>query len=116
MIHRVITRINKLKNVARYEHFLKATCWNTVVIDEAHNATDASVPKSHLSYRLARLPSHRTGSLLLITATPHNEKLETFGRLISMLDLSDIPDLALTVYTAEDIKDFFLLRFKEEAG
>jgi len=52
--------------------------------------------------------------LLLTTATPHNGKKETFGRLISLLDPSAIPDPRLREYSADDIKDFFLMRFKED--
>ena len=112
--HRVIISIDTLKNVARFEHFLKDAYWDVVVIDEAHNVAGASVPERHLSHRLARLLSRRTDSLLLTTATPHNGKRETFGRLISLLDPSTIPDPALKEYTAEDIKGFFLMRFKED--
>ena len=52
--------------------------------------------------------------LLLTTATPHNGKKETFGRLISLLDPSAIPDPRFREYSADDIKDFFLMRFKED--
>ena len=52
----------------------------------------ASVPERHLSHRLARLLSRQTDSMLLTTATPHNGQRETFGRLISLLDPSAIPD------------------------
>ena len=112
--HRVIISIDTLKNVARYEHFLKDTRWDVVIIDEAHNVAGASIPERHLSYRLARLLSRRTDSMLLTTATPHNGKKETFGRLISLLDPSAIPDPAFKEYNAEDIQDFFLMRFKED--
>ncbi len=112
--HRVIISIDTLKNVARYEHFLKDTRWDVVVIDEAHNVAGASIPERHLSNRLARLLSRRADSLVLTTATPHNGKRETFGRLISLLDPSAIPDPNLREYTADDIKDFFLMRFKED--
>ncbi len=88
VFHRVIISIDTLKNVARYEHFLKNTRWDVVIIDEAHNVAGASIPERHLSYRLARLLARRTDSMLLTTATPHNGKKETFGRLISLLDPS----------------------------
>ena len=52
--------------------------------------------------------------MLLTTATPHNGKRETFGRLISLLDPSAIPDPKHREYTAEDIAGFFLMRFKED--
>ena len=112
--HRVIISIDTLKNVARFEHFLQDTHWDAVIIDEAHNVAGASVPDKHLSYRLARLLSRKTDSMLLTTATPHNGKKDTFGRLISLLDPSAIPDPDLKEYTAEDIQDFFLMRFKED--
>jgi len=84
--HRVIISLDTLKNVGRYEHFLKDTRWDVVVIDEAHNVAGASIPERNLSYRLARVLSRHTDSMLLTTATPHNGKRETFGRLISLLD------------------------------
>ncbi|MCD6269491.1 MAG: DEAD/DEAH box helicase family protein, partial [Deltaproteobacteria bacterium] len=111
---RVIISIDTLKNVARYEHFLKGTHWDMVVIDEAHNVAGASVPERNLSYRLARQLSRRADSVLLTTATPHNGKRETFGRLISLLDPSVIPDPNFKNYSKDDIKSFFLMRFKED--
>jgi SNF2 family DNA or RNA helicase len=112
--HRIIISIDTLKNVGSYRHFLENTRWDCVVIDEAHNVAGASVPERHLAYRLARLLSRRTDSMLLTTATPHNGKRETFGRLISLLDPSAIPDPDFKEYSAEDIKGFFLMRFKED--
>jgi SNF2 family DNA or RNA helicase len=112
--HRVIISIDTLKNVGTYRHFLEQTRWDCVVIDEAHNVAGASVPERHLSYRLARLLARRTDSMLLTTATPHNGKRETFGRLITLLDPSAIPDPELKEYDAQDIKGFFLMRFKED--
>lgn len=111
---RVIISIDTLKNVARYEHFLKDTHWDVVIIDEAHNVAGASVPERHQSYRLARLLSRYADSMLLTTATPHNGKKETFGRLISLLDPSAIPDPDFKEYDRDDIKNFFLMRFKED--
>lgn len=112
--HRVIISIDTLKNVGSYRHFLEKTRWDCVVIDEAHNVAGASVPERHLSYRLARLLSRRTDSMLLTTATPHNGRRETFARLIALLDPSAIPDPDMREYTADDIKGFFFMRFKED--
>lgn len=112
--HRLIISLDTLKNVARYEHFLRDARWDVVVIDEAHNVAGASVPERHLSYRLARLLSNQTESMLLTTATPHNGKRETFGRLINLLDPAAIPDPYLREYTAEHVANFFLMRFKED--
>jgi hypothetical protein len=85
-----------------------------VVIDEAHNVAAAANPEKQLNYRLARLLSRRTDSMLLTTATPHNGRRETFGRLITLLDWSAIPDPKLREYGPDDIAPFFLMRFKED--
>ena len=103
-----------MKNIGSYRHFLESTHWDVVVIDEAHNVAGASVPERNLSYRLARMLARKTHSLLLTTATPHNGQRETFGRLITLLDPSAIPDPELKLYEADDIKSFFLMRFKED--
>lgn len=112
--HRIIISMDTLKNVGHYRHFLENTRWDCVVIDEAHNVAGASVPDRNLSLRLAKMLSRRTDSMLLTTATPHNGKRETFGRLISLLDPSAIPDPEFREYSAEDIKGFFFMRFKED--
>ena len=112
--HRVIISTDTLKDAGRYRHFLEEARWDMVVIDEAHNVAGASVPENHQAHRLARLLSRRTDSILLTTATPHNGKRETFGRLISLLDPSTIPDPRYREYDAEDIRGFYLMRFKED--
>ncbi|WP_335987536.1 DEAD/DEAH box helicase [Spongiibacter tropicus] len=112
--HRIIMSIDTLKDIGRYSHFLEDTRWDAVVIDEAHNVSGGTNPEKHLSYRLARRLSRRTNSMILTTATPHNGKRETFGRLISLLDPSAIPDPKLKEYEAADIKPFFMMRFKED--
>lgn len=112
--HRIIISMDTLKNVARYEHFLQRTHWDVVVIDEAHNVAAASNPERNYSYRLARVLSQRCDAMLLTTATPHNGRRETFGRLISLLDPAAIPDPKLREYDPEDVRGFFMMRFKED--
>jgi ERCC4-related helicase len=112
--HRIIISIDTLKDIGRYAHFLENIRWDLVVIDEAHNVAGGTNPEKHLSYRLARRLARRTNSMLLTTATPHNGKRETFGRLISLLDPSAVPDPQLKEYEASDIAPFFLMRFKED--
>ena len=111
---RIIISIDTLKDIGRYSHFLENTRWDVVVIDEAHNVSGGTNPEKHLSYRLARRLSRRTNSMILTTATPHNGKRETFGRLISLLDPSAVPDPNLQEYEAKDIAPFFMMRFKED--
>jgi superfamily II DNA or RNA helicase len=106
--------MDTLKDAARYRHFLEETRWDVVIIDEAHNVAGASSPEANKSYKLARLLSKRCENLLLTTATPHNGKPETFGRLISLLDPAIISDPELKSYRAEELEGYFLMRFKED--
>ena len=112
--HRIIISMDTLKDVGRYRHFLESTRWDVVVIDEAHNVAGATNPDRNYSYRLARMLSRRADSMILTTATPHNGRKETFGRLIALLDPSAIPDPSYRQYAASDIAPFFLMRFKED--
>ncbi|MBM9592367.1 DEAD/DEAH box helicase family protein [Leptospira sp. 201903075] len=112
--HRVIMSLDTLKQQGKYEKFLLDTKWDVVVIDEAHNVAGASKVASNLSYRLARNLASRTTHLLLTTATPHNGKRETFARLLSLVDPASISDPEMKDYTAEEISDHFLMRFKED--
>lgn len=114
VFYKIIISIDTVKDIGRYRHFLEQTKWDVVIIDEAHNVAGASVPEKNKSYRLARLLARRADNLILTTATPHNGKPETFGRLISLLDPSAIADPELKTYAAEEIKDYFLMRFKED--
>ncbi|NBW42061.1 helicase, partial [bacterium] len=113
IFQRVIISIDTLKT-SQYRHFLEKTKWDVVVIDEAHNVAGASVPERHLSHKLAQLLANTAENLLLTTATPHNGKARTFGQLISLLEPSAIADPNLTEYSADDIKPYFLMRFKED--
>ncbi|MCB0331492.1 MAG: DEAD/DEAH box helicase, partial [Bdellovibrionales bacterium] len=113
IFQRVIISIDTLKT-AQYRHFLEKTRWDVVVIDEAHNVAGASVPERHLSHKLAQLLATTAENLILTTATPHNGKARTFGQLISLLEPSAIADPNLTTYSAEDIKPYFMMRFKED--
>lgn len=112
--HRIIISMDTLKDVGRYRHFLENTRWDVVVIDEAHNVAGATNLERNYSHRLARLLSRKADSMILTTATPHNGRRETFGRLISLLDPSAIPDPTYRQYVPEDIAPFFLMRFKED--
>ncbi|MBK8397783.1 MAG: DEAD/DEAH box helicase [Leptospiraceae bacterium] len=112
--HKAILSIDTLKQSIKYEHFLEEINWDIVIIDEAHNVAGASGIQKNESYRLARLLSKKAKHFLLTTATPHNGKKETFGRLLSLVDPSSMPDPNMEIYDVEDIRDHFVMRFKEE--
>lgn len=78
---RVIVSIDTLKS-PKYRAQLEKVRWDAVVIDEVHNATNAST----LNNELARMLAPTTEALLLASATPHNGRHESFAELLRLLD------------------------------
>lgn len=78
---RVIVSMDTLKS-AKYKAQLERVRWDAIVIDEIHNATNASTQNNEL----ARLLAPTTEALLLASATPHNGKAESFEEILSLLD------------------------------
>lgn len=78
---RVIVSMDTLKS-AKYRAQLERVRWDAIVMDEIHNATNAST----LNNELARLLAPTTEALLLASATPHNGKAESFEEILSLLD------------------------------
>lgn len=78
-------------NKDRFEDLLMAN-WDLVVIDEAHRlgGTTDQVARFKLGQGLAESAQY----LLLLTATPHQGKTDSFYRLVSLLDKTEFPDFA----------------------
>ena len=78
-------------NRDRFEDLLAAN-WDLVVIDEAHRlgGTTDQVARFKLGQGLAESARY----LLLLTATPHQGKTDSFHRLVSLLDKTEFPDFA----------------------
>ena len=112
--HRVILSIDTLKQSVKYEHFLEQSNWDVVVIDEAHNVAGATNVLNNNSYRLARLLSRKATHFFLTTATPHNGKKATFGRLLGLVDPASMPDPDMEKYDIEDIEEHLVMRFKQD--
>jgi len=89
-----------IKSERRRDEFLR-TCPELVIIDEAHTCTAATgrsaSQKRHELLRALVDPTRDAGvrrHLVLVTATPHSGKEETFRSLLSLLDpvLVDLPE------------------------
>ncbi|WP_201774466.1 helicase-related protein [Demequina sediminicola] len=78
---RAIISIDTLKS-DRYLQYLRNLKWDAVVIDEAHNVTNATA----LNNRLANTLAPTADALILASATPHNGKTESFANLIRLLE------------------------------
>lgn len=107
---RTIISVDTLKRDSEYRHHLEKAYWDLIIIDEAHNVSYKG--NRTQSNRLASLLSQRSDALILLTATPHNGKKESFASLMRMLDPTVLPERA--DYTRKDIDHLFVRRFKKD--
>jgi len=100
-IERAIISIDTLKQGLDYRQHLENCRWDIVVIDEAHNvARRGSKSQRH---RLAELLSTRCDAMIMLSATPHDGRAESFASLIEMLDPTAIANPK--DYEREDFAD-----------
>lgn len=109
-VDRSIVSIDTLKQGSTYRDLLRNAYWDIILIDEAHNVAERG-SRSQRS-QLARLLSQRSDALIMLSATPHDGRPESFASLIDMLDPTVLADHKH--YTAEDFKGKGLVvrRFK----
>ena len=111
---RAIISIDTLKQDAEYRTYLEKCYWDIIVIDEAHNVAARGNDSASLSmrYRLANLLKHRSDTLIMLSATPHDGKPRAFASLMNMLNPTAIANQE--DYGPEDIKGLFIRRFKKD--
>jgi superfamily II DNA or RNA helicase len=87
--------------------FLSETSWDLVIIDEAHKLTLGT-----LRYELGKLLAQRTKHILLVTATPHDGKIENFQGRLMLLNkhLGEISSQNIRKF----IDQFMIRRLKNE--
>ncbi len=98
------------------------THWDLIVFDECHklSAYDYGA-KQYLSqrYKAAYTMSHQCEHLLLLTATPHRGRKDTFKKLLQLLDedifaTDDIAAQRIKELEHNGINKFFIRRLKED--
>ncbi|MDO4231340.1 MAG: DEAD/DEAH box helicase [Lautropia sp.] len=107
---RSIISVDTLKRDSEYRHYLENSWWDLIIIDEAHNVSYKG--NRTQSNRLARLLAQRSDALILLTATPHNGRKESFASLVEMLDPTAIPPNA--EYERAQVEHLFIRRFKND--
>lgn len=109
---RSIISIDTLKQDIEYRHYLERAYWDIIIIDEAHNVAERGTASQRA--RLAKLLATRSDTLIMLSATPHDGKPESFASLMNMLDPTAIVDPK--DYTNEDFseKGLVVRRFKHD--
>lgn len=109
-----IISIDTLKQDGEYRTHLENAWWDIIVIDEAHNVAERGSSRggNSLRSRTASLLASRSDSLILLSATPHDGKRESFASLMNMLNPTAIKDPKN--YGPDDIDGLFIRRFKKD--
>jgi len=108
---KTIVSIDTLKRDVEYRTHLENSWWDIIVIDEAHNVAARGSHQAQRS-RLAQLLAERSDTLIMLSATPHDGKAESFASLMNMLDPTAIANPH--DYRKEDIKGLCIRRFKKD--
>ena len=109
---KAIISIDTLKKDIEYRHYLEQAYWDIIIIDEAHNVAERSGRSQRAA--LAKLLATRSDTLIMLSATPHDGKAESFASLVNMLDPTAIANPS--DYAHEDFRDKGLVirRFKKD--
>ena len=107
---KTIISIDTVKQDGEYRNYLESAWWDIIVIDEAHNVAQRS--NRSLRHKAAQLLAERSDSLILLSATPHDGKRESFASIMNMLNPTAIKDPKN--YGPEDIQGLFIRRFKKD--
>lgn len=108
---KTIVSIDTLKRDIEYRTHLENSWWDIIVIDEAHNVAERGSHQAQRA-RLAQLLSGRSDTLIMLSATPHDGRSESFASLMNMLDPTAIANHH--DYHKEDIKGLCIRRFKKD--
>ena len=88
MYDAVIASMDRLKHENHRDLIMQADPWDMIVVDEAHRLTrQESGNRYHHSqrYQLLRTLRRKTDSLVLLTATPHQGRDDSFRGLLELL-------------------------------
>ncbi len=107
---KTIISVDTLKNDLDYRTHLENAWWDIIVIDEAHNVARRS--KHSQREKLAKLLANKSDTLIMLSATPHDGKSESFASLMNMLDPTAIANDK--DYGPEDIDGLCIRRFKKD--
>ena len=89
---------------------LEKSYWDIIVIDEAHNVAIRGTRSDRA--KLGEKLAHRSDTMILASATPHDGRAESFASLMNMLNPTAIANPKQ--YVREDIEGLYLRRFRNQ--
>jgi superfamily II DNA/RNA helicase len=107
---KTIVSVDTIKRDIEYRTHLENSWWDIIVIDEAQNVAERGNQAQRA--KLAKLLSERSDTLIMLSATPHDGRSESFASLMNMLDPTAIADPH--DYKKEDIQGLCVRRFKKD--
>lgn len=101
---------------------LRETNWDIIVVDEAHKLSAYDYGKKQYRskrYESIQALSKNTDHLLLLTATPHRGRVDTFKNLLQLLDEDIFASESLVAdrikeLSSTGVNKFFVRRLKED--
>lgn len=117
----LITSIDFLRN-DDVLNVVKETSWDMIIVDEAHKLSAFEYgQRRYVSKRYQVLDelSMKCDHLLLLTATPHRGRADTFRNLLQLLDKDIFASDSLVTSRVQEIEEngankFFIRRLKEQ--
>ncbi|SOC01033.1 SNF2 domain-containing protein [Alloalcanivorax xenomutans] len=113
----VIGSMDRLKQDDNLNILLQADDWDLVIVDEAHRLSRRQYGnKLDASQRYAMLHKlrKRAQNVLLLTATPHQGKQDSFGALLELLDQDRKSEIRTLALNPEIISDMVIRNYKAD--
>jgi superfamily II DNA or RNA helicase len=107
---KTIISIDTLKQNNWFRTHVEKAYWDVIVIDEAHNVATRGARSQRAT--IADVLARNCDSLIMLSATPHDGRAESFASLMNMLDPTAIADPKN--YTKDDIEGLYVRRFKHD--
>ena len=108
---KTIISMDTLKRDIEYRTHLENSYWDIIVIDEAHNVAERGGSTAQRA-RLAKLLAERSDTLIMLSATPHDGRSQSFASLMNMLDPTAVANP--NDYSKADIQGLCVRRHKKD--
>lgn len=119
--NKIITSIDFIRN-EDVINILEDISWDIVIVDEAHKLSAFDYGKKRYKskrYQALEKIATKCEHLLLLTATPHRGRRDTFKNLLQLLDedifaSDDLVDSRIKEVSKKGVNKFFIRRLKEQ--